>query len=174
MKSGRCYLLNLTRATLFLSVCLIGGCSSTHATPQKPYEVGSVVHALITNGFGSVNVSQNRTKGVMTLTGSVQSQERKSYAEQIARVNASDYVIANEIKVTPPPSTVAQLTEGKFKAVLDAHKNLDRQNINYKAENETLVLSGSVHTARQRAEAVKLAKDVPNVDRVVDDITVKR
>ena len=127
----------------------------------------------MTNGFGAVNVSQDRSKGVMTLTGRVQSQERKTYAAQIACVNASDYVIADEVTVTPPPPpTVAQLTEDKYKAVLRAHQVLHLQDIHYEAKNGTLTLSGTVHTARQRAEAVKLAKEAPNVQRVVDQITV--
>jgi len=107
MKSENLYMPRLTAATLFLGVCLICGCSGTHATPQHPDEVDSVVRALTTNGFGDVSVSQDRTKGVMTLTWNVQSQERKAYAEQIAQVNASDYVIANDINVPPPPPTVA-------------------------------------------------------------------
>jgi hyperosmotically inducible periplasmic protein len=160
-------------ATLFLGLYLICGCNSSHATQQHPDEVDSVVRALTTNGFGALNVSQDRTKGVMTLTGPVQSQERKTYAEQIARVNASDYVIANEITVTPPPPTEDQLTEDKYKAVLQAHQALDLHDIHYEAKNGTLILSGSVHTALQRAEAVKLAKEVPNVERVVDQIKVK-
>lgn len=173
MKS-RMFTAILTGVILFLGVCLIEGCRTTHAAPQKPDEVDSVVHALVTNGFGNVNVSQDRTKGTITLTGSVQSQERKSYAEQIAHVNASDYVIANEINVTPPSPTVAELTEDKFKAALEAHKDLDLQDIKYETKGDTLFLSGSVHTVHQRAEAVKLAKAVPNVERVVDEIKVKR
>lgn len=109
----------------------------------------------------------------MTLMGSVQSQERKTYAAQIARVNASDYVIANEITVTPPPPTVAQLTADEYKAMLQAHQSLDRQDINYEAKDGTLILSGSVHTGHQRAEAVTLAKGVPHVERVVDEIKVR-
>ncbi len=174
MKSENLYMPSLTGVTLFLGVCLFWGCSGTHATPQHPDEVDSVVGALTTNGFGYVNVSQDRTKGVMTLTGTVQSQERKTYAEQIAHVNASDYVIANDINVTPPPPTVAELIEDKYKAMLETHKDLDLQGINYEARNGTLILSGSVHTAHERAEAVKLAKEVPNVERVVDEIKVKR
>lgn len=174
MKSINFYIAGLLGATVFLGASLIGGCNSTKTTPQHPDEVDSVVRALTTNGFGTINVSQDRTKGVMALTGSAQSQERKMYAEQIARVNASDYVIADQITVTPPPPTVAQLTEDKFKAVLEDHKNLDLQDISYKAEDGTLVLSGNVHSAHERAETVRLAKSVPNVERVVDQIKVER
>jgi hyperosmotically inducible periplasmic protein len=174
MKSEKLYVSSLTVATLFLGASLIIGCSGSHTTQQHPDEVDSVVRALMTNGFGAVNVSQDRSKGVMTLTGPVQSQERKAYAEQIARVNASDYVIANEISVTPPPPTPAETTEDKYKAVLQAHKDLELQNVNYQAKDGTFILSGSVRTAHERAEAVKLAKGLPTVQRVVDEIKVTR
>ena len=62
----------------------------------------------------------------------------------------------------------------RYKAMLQGHKNLDLQDINCEAKNGTLVLSGNVHSAHERAEAVRLAKSVPNVERVVDQIKVKR
>jgi osmotically-inducible protein OsmY len=173
VKFRKFYIPSLISATWFLGLCLICGCSSAHATQQHPDEVDSVVRALMTNGFGAVNVSQDRSKGVMTLTGPVQSQERKTYAADLARVNASDYVIANELTVTPPPPTASELIVDKYKVMLQARKDLDLQDIDYKAENRILILSGSVHNAHQRAEAVKLAKGVPNVERVIDEIKVR-
>jgi len=174
VKLQKIYVSSLIVAALFLGLGLIWGCSSIHAAPQHPDEVDSLARALATNGFGAVNVSQDRTKGVMTLTGPVESQERKTYAEQIARVNASDYVIANQIIVITPPPTGDQLTEDKYKAVLQAHQDLALQDIHCQAKNGILVLSGSVHSAHERAEALKLAKEVPNVERVVDEIKVTR
>jgi hyperosmotically inducible periplasmic protein len=174
VKSEKLYVSSLTGATLLFGVSLILGCSGTHTTQQHPDEIDSINRALITNGFVNVNVSQDRTKGVITLTGTVQSQERKTYAEQIARVSASDYVIANEIGVTPPPPTVAELIEDKYKAMLQANKNLDLKDLNYQAKDGILILSGTVRTAHERTEAVTLAKGVPKVQRVVDEIKVTR
>jgi osmotically-inducible protein OsmY len=58
--------------------------------------------------------------------------------------------------------------------MLQAQKNLDQQENQYEAKNGTLVLSGNVHSAHERVEAVRLAKSVPNVERVVNQIKVKR
>lgn len=174
MRPMKLYAAGLVGATLFFGECLICGCNGTHAARQRPDEVDAVVRALVVNGFGTVNVSQDRTSGVMTLTGNVQSPDRKAYAEQIAHVTASDYAIVNKIGVTTPPPTASQVIEDKYKAMLQARKDLDLQDIDYKAENGVLVLSGTVHSARERAEAVKLAKSVPNVERVVDQIKVRR
>jgi len=56
---------------------------------------------------------------------------------------------------------------------LKAHKQLDEQSIDYSAKNGTLVLKGSVKTSAQKEEADKLAKEVPNVQQVVNEIEVK-
>lgn len=171
MKSVQFYVGSLTSATLLLGLSLILGCSRTNQPQEHPDEVDSVSRALIVNGLYNVTVSQDRTWGVMTLTGNVLSQDKKAFAEQIAQVNASDYTIANEIGVTPPPPP-SQLIADKYKAVLQAHKNLDFEDVNYEMKDGALVLSGNVHSAHERTEAVKLAKSVPNVERVVDEIKI--
>ena len=164
----------LTGFTLFLGVCLIWGCSGTHVTHWKPDEADSLFQALVTNGFDTVSVTEDRAQGVITLTGTVESPERKAYAAQIAEENASDYVIANELIVMTPSPTADQLAQDKLKPVLHAPGNLGMQNISYQAKDGTLILSGFVQTTSERAEAVKLAKGVPNVERVVDEIKVRR
>ena len=47
------------------------------------------------------------------------------------------------------------------------------QAADYLAKNGTLVLKGSVKTAAQKKEAEHLAKKVPNVQQVVNEIKVK-
>ncbi len=173
VKSTHFYIAGLLGATVFFVAGSIGGCNGTNATPQHPDEVDSVVHALIVNGLYKVSVSLDRTKGVMTLTGNVQSQDQKTYAAQIAHEDASHYTIANEIGVIPPSCGVPA-NRGQVQAMLQAHKNLDQQDIDYEAKNGTLVLSGNVQSAHERVEAVRLAKSVPNVERVVNQIKVKR
>jgi osmotically-inducible protein OsmY len=79
--------------------------------------------------------------------------------------------------VTPPagqvkPASDSQIKD-KYQAMLRAHKDLDRQNIDYKVDHGTIVLSGRVDSAPERMEAVKLAKSVPNVQHVVDEIKVQ-
>ena len=53
------------------------------------------------------------------------------------------------------------------------HKNLDDQSISCDAKNGTLVLTGSVKTKAQRQEVAQLAKAIPNVQEVVNEIEVK-
>ncbi|MGB6689464.1 MAG: BON domain-containing protein [Terracidiphilus sp.] len=164
------------------SAALAGMLAVAGCNRQFPDEKTSVTNAMSTNNLSSVTVSQDRQKGVMTLTGNVAFDHQKTQAENLAKQAAPDYTIANEIGVQPPgdqsqaqavSSSLDSAIEDNFKATLKAHKNLDNQSISYKAKNGTLLLKGSVKTERQKAEAAKLAKKVPNVQQVVNEIEVK-
>jgi hyperosmotically inducible protein len=134
------------------------------------------------NDLGVVKVSQDRDKGVLTLTGDVETADQKAQAENIASQAAPGYVIANELGVRPGgaesqakavASNLDDAIEKNYKAALKAHQNLDDQGISYDAKNGTLVLKGSVKTGAQKSEAQKLAKAIPNVKEVVNEIDVK-
>lgn len=166
-------------ATLVLGACAIAGC---HNQPAHGDEKSTVVSSLNTNNLGNVSVSQDRDKGVMTLTGDVNSDDQKAQAESIAKQAAPDYAIANEIGVRPlgaegqakaVASNLDSAIEDNFKASIKAHKNLDDQSISASAKNGTLVLKGTVKTVRQKTEAESLAKQVPNVQQVVNELEVK-
>jgi len=157
----------------------ITGCTNK---PAHPDEKAAVTNSLNSNNLSDVSVSQDETKGVITLTGNVNSQDQKTQAETLAKQAAPDYTIADEIGVRPAGaesqagSVASNLDSGiedNFKAALKAHKNLDDQSIDYSAKNGTLVLKGSVKTVRQKKEAGEIAQKVPNVQQVVNEIEVK-
>ncbi|HEV2469982.1 MAG TPA: BON domain-containing protein [Candidatus Sulfotelmatobacter sp.] len=163
-----------------LTLCgafVLVGCNQS----QHPDEKDAVNNALTANNLGAVNVSQDRDKGVMTLKGDLESEAKKDQAQSVAKQAAPDYTIANEIGVRPPDNGEAKAVdssldsgiEDNYKAALKAHQTLDRQSISYKAKNGTLVLSGSVKTRAEKNEAGKLAKSIPNVKEVVNEIEVK-
>ncbi len=177
MKPFKFSLASSVCTTSILGVCLLCGCNGTSAVRQHPDEIDSVNNALAFNGLSNVKVWQNRLKGVMTLTGAVASPGEKAQAGNIASVNASGYTIANDVVVTPPagkvkPASDSQIKD-KYQAMLQAHKDLERQKIDYKVNHGTIVLSGSVRSTPERVEAVKLAKSVPNVQHVVDELKVR-
>ncbi len=118
----------------------------------------------------------------MTLAGNVGSDDQKTQAENLAKQAAPDYTIADEIGVRPlgaesqakaVASNLDSAIEDNFKAFLKGNRNLDDQSIHASAKNGTLVLKGTVKTAKQRKEAEALAKKVPNVQQVVNEIEVK-
>lgn len=158
---------------------VLAGCNRNAEHPDVKYAVDT---AMTRAGLGVVKVSQDRDKGVLTLTGDVPSPDQKAQAEQIAKQTAPDYAVSNEIGIRPiGDGSQAKAVDNKlddgiednYKAAVKAHKNLDDQSISCKAKNGTLVLSGSVKTAAQKAEAMKLAKSIPNVKEVVNEIEVK-
>jgi len=167
----------LLAPTLFLGGALVlGGCSKSY-----PDEKPAVDQALTGSDFGTVGVSQDRKKGVMTLRGNVGLPGDKTRAEKIAQRAAPDYTIANEIGVRPEgmpnaagmDSKLDSAIEDQFKAKIKSHRNLDDQSISGSAKNGTLVIKGSVKTPQQKAEAESLAKQLPNVQQVVNELTVK-
>lgn len=170
----------LESAALLLSACAIAGC---HNQPIHADEKSAVTTALsTTKDLNDVSVSQDRDKGIMTLTGNVPSDMEKTQAGNLAKQAAPDYNIANEIGIRPPgaeaqaKSVASDLDSGiedNFKASIKAHKNLDDQSIQGSAKNGTLVLKGSVKTSQQKKEAESLAKQVPNVQQVVNELEVK-
>ncbi len=169
-------------ATLAVSFVLIFTLAACNRATQHPDDKDAVNTAMTRNNLGVVTVSQDREKGVITLTGDVESADQKAQAETVAAQAAPGYTISNEIGVRPVgaegqaksvDSNLDSAIEDNFKAQLKAHKNLDDQSINYDAKNGTLVLKGSVKTMAQKNEAQKLAKAVPNVKEVVNEIEVK-
>ena len=173
------------RASLTLLSAALGGMlllAGCNRNAEHPDVKDTVDSAMTQHGLGVVKVSQDRDKGVLTLTCDVESSDQKSQAEQVAKQAAPDYVVANELGIRPIgaesqfkgiDSSLDNGIEDNFKAALKSNRNLDDQSISYKAKNGTLVLSGSVKTAAQKSEAMKLAKAVPNVKEVVNEIAVK-
>lgn len=164
-------------SAILAGVMVVAGCNK----PSHPDEKSAVNDALKNNNLSAVNVSQDRDKGVMTLKGNLDSQDLKNQAENIAKQAAPDYTISDEIGVRPPganeagsvASNLDSAIEDNYKAAIKAHANLNDQSIRASAKNGTLVLKGSVKTARQKKEAEDLAKKVPNVQQVVNEIEIK-
>ncbi|HZR57858.1 MAG TPA: BON domain-containing protein [Terriglobales bacterium] len=178
-QNGRWSGAGMVFALTVLALSTLIGCENHK---QLPDEKDAVDKAMTSANLGVVSVSQDRDKGVMTLTGDVESADKKQEAESVAKQAAPDYTISNQVGVRPVgaesqaksvDSSLDSGIEDNYKAAIKAHKNLDAQSVSYSAKNGTLVLKGSVKTAAQKAEASKLAKAVPNVKEVVNEIEVR-
>jgi hyperosmotically inducible protein len=163
-------------ATVAITMGTAGCNKSVH-----PDEKAAVQESLKNGNLSSVDVSQDREKGVMILSGNLDSDDLKTQAANIARQAAPDYTIADEIGVRPPGASAAasvasnldSAIEDNFKAAVKAHENLNDQSISGSAKNGTLLLKGTVKTTKQKREAEDLAKKVPNVQQVVNELEVK-
>lgn len=151
-------------------------CNETKA----PDVTENVRHALEGAGLSDVHVSQDRDKNVVTLTGSVPSDDDKGRAESIAKSQAGSAVVADEIGVRPKDD---EGSSRKVDSDLDSgiEKNLDamlvehkmNHAVRYDVKNEVVTLKGSVHSQAQRSNVENLAQQVPNVKQVVNELEVK-
>jgi hyperosmotically inducible protein len=164
---------------LLLTLAFAMACSQQKAnTPDaKP----AVEDALKAAGYTNVSVSQDRDKGVITLTGDVQSDNDKAKAEQVAQTAASGMVISNELGVRPAGDESAAKSvdkhtddaiEDQMKAAIAAHK-WENQHIRIDAKNGVLTLKGDVDTNHQRDQVNNVAKKIPGVQQVVNELQVK-
>src|SRR5689334_6263486 len=85
---------------VMLSIGGLLGCSS--APTKSPDVSDSIRKSLDQAGLKAVSVSQDRDKGVVTLTGNVPSESNKSQAESIATSLAAGQVVSNQVAVVPP------------------------------------------------------------------------
>lgn len=176
----------LRSAWLFCSIAVLGvclaysGCGINH----HPDDRLAVYNTLDQHDLRSITVSQDRDAGTITLSGIVGADDRKRSAELLARQAAPGYTIVNRIQVEnagvedeeQTAQKNAQLDsaiEDHFKAVLAAHQPLKSENIQYSAYNGTLTLKGSVRNAGERRQAEDLARKIPQVQNVVNQIQIK-
>ena len=171
--------LKLTAAIVALAVIgSLSACSDTHT--KSPDVTASVRQSLDQAGLRDVSVSQDREKGVVTLTGNVKSDAEKSQAEMIASSNAPTQVVSNQIAVRPPgeESTAKKVESDTDKAI---EKNVDAEllklklqhDVKYDVNKRVVTLKGSVNSPAKRTTVEKVTKNVPNVQQVVNEIEVK-
>lgn len=160
-----------------LAVGTLLGCSTT---PQKSPDVANQIrNSLDQAGLKDVSVSQDRDKGVITLTGTTSNEGDKGQAESIAKSIASSEVIANQIAVRPPADDTAKDVQSDTDKGIE--KNLDaallkhklNKDVKYDVKNGVVTLKGEVNSKSERTGAEKLATHVPNVKQVVNELEVK-
>lgn len=161
-----------------IAVGTMVGCAA--AIQKSPDVSASLRSALDSAGLKSVSVSQDRDKGIVTLGGQVASDGDKAQAESLAKSLAGTQVVANEIAVVPVGGEAdakvvnADLDKG-IEMNLDAAlvQNKMHDNVKYAVKSGVVTLSGDVNSPQQRDDAEKVAKAVPNVQQVVNDLQVK-
>ena len=94
---------------ILLAVVSLVGCSRT--STKSPDVSDSIRKSLDQSGLHAVSVTQDRDKGVVTLSGNVAADADKNQAGSIAESIATGQVVANQIAVVPPGA------EGAAKAI---------------------------------------------------------
>lgn len=165
-------------AFAFTLAALVAGCSS--GPRPAPDVADSVRAALKSRGLNDVSVSQDRDKGVVTLSGTVRSDDDKMAAASAAQSAAASQVVANEVVVTPPG------LEHRAEAIHDALDDGIESNmkallirlgsppdVTCQVKAGVVTLTGSVQSQARRSEVEKAAAGVANVKQVVNELQVK-
>src|SRR6202165_2034717 len=90
------------KLTLLVFPLLVAGTLSGCSSNKSPDVTDNIRKSLDQAGFKDVSVSEDRDKGVVTLTGNVPTETDKQQAESIAKSNAPNLVVADQIAVRPP------------------------------------------------------------------------
>jgi len=166
-------------AVALFGLLALAGCQSEHPDVKQ-----AVYNALGQHELASVEVFQDRRKGEITLRGIVSSNDQKGQADTLAQQAAPGYTIKDQLQVqsagieglekaAQKNAALDSAIEDNFKASLRSSKRLGKDNIQYSADHGTLYLKGSVKSGREKKEAEDLAKRVPQVQHVVNDLAVK-
>jgi hyperosmotically inducible periplasmic protein len=155
---------------------MLSGCSRN----QAPDVTDNIRKSLDQAGFKDVSVSEDREKGVVTLTGNVPTDSDKQQAESIAKSNAPNLVVADQVSVRPPGhESEAKAVDSDLDKAIE--KNLDatlikhrlKKDVKYDVKNGVVTLKGDVPSQAKREQVEKLAASIPNVKQVVNEIEVK-
>ncbi len=170
--------LSKTVGASFLAL-ILAATFACNTKDKAPDVTSNVRQGLSQAGLNDVSVSEDRDKGVVTLTGKTASDDQKGQAESIAKQAAGSLVVANEIEVRAQGDDTARTVDSDLDKGID--KNLDamlvenklNHDVKYDVKNGVVTLKGDVPSESRRSSAEKLAKDVPNVKQVVNELEVK-
>jgi hyperosmotically inducible protein len=166
---------------VILALFTIGGLSGCSGTATKSPDIADNIRkSLDQAGFKDVTVSQDRDKGIVTLSGPVASDNDKLQAESLAKSLAGAQVVANQIVVLPTgmeknAKTVNSDLDQGIEKNLDAAliQNKMHDDVKYKVKSGVVTLTGEVSSQNERDQADQVATKVPNVKQVVNDLQVK-
>ena len=171
----------LIMLVVILALFTIGGLSGCSGTATKSPDIADNIRkSLDQAGFKDVTVSQDRDKGIVTLSGPVARDNDKLQAESLAKSLAGAQVVANQIVVLPTgmeknAKTVSSDLDQGIGKNLDAAliQNNMHDDVKYKVKSGVVTLTGEVNSQNKRDQADQVATKVPNVKQVVNDLQVK-
>jgi hyperosmotically inducible periplasmic protein len=137
------------------------------------------VRLMAEPGLSPVGVNVDTHSGVVTLFGSVATEDLKARAAAEARQVAGVKGIENELQVVP--EVAAKRVEAKDDQVLEAVRQrlgaapaLEDADIDVAVKNGVVRLTGTVATQRDRLTALTVARSTDGVGSVIDGLELKR
>ena len=138
----------------------------------------SIKAGLLDNkATSSVRINVESYKGVVQLSGFVESQAEKDTAGKVASGVSGVKRVINSIGLAPRTSVGRKLDDslitGKVKAALMDTRDVASRQINVETKNGVTQLAGFVTSARMRDKAGSVAAEVSGVTRVDNVLQVK-
>jgi hyperosmotically inducible protein len=137
------------------------------------------VRLMAEPGLSPLGVNVDTRGGVVTLFGSVPTQDLKARATTQAKAVAGVKGVENELQIVP--DAMAKNVEAKDEQVLDAVKkqlgardSLEDSNIDVAVKNGVVRLTGTVASQGDRLTALTVARSTPGVGSVIDGLELKR
>jgi len=146
----------------------------------SPDMKSDVEKALTQAGVTEISVAQDRDKGVITLSGNVETIEQKENADYATKSVSGHDVVSNQIGVRPAgfekeakevDSNLDIAIGANFAASLAA-RQID-SDVQYNVNNGVLTLHGDVNSQNKRHDLEKMAAGIANVQQVVNELQVK-
>ncbi|HSC06320.1 MAG TPA: BON domain-containing protein [Steroidobacteraceae bacterium] len=177
-------------ATVLGATLALGGCASTDTqrgtgeTIDDAAVTAKVKAALVDNDIveaGEVNVTTYR--GVVQLSGFVDSNDEKTQATQAAKSVSGVKDVRNDLKVQGEGTQVADRSAGavvddsaltaKVKTALIGDETTKGTQINVETRDGVVQLAGFVNTDAERERATEVARGVSGVKDVRNDLQIK-
>ena len=155
----------LIMLVVILALFTIGGLSGCSRTATKSPDIADNIRkSLDQAGFKDVTISQDRDKGIVTLSGKVTLENDKSQAESLAKSLAGAQVVANQIAVIPvglekDAKTMNTDLDQGIEKNLDAAliQNNMHDDVKYKVKSGVVTLTGEVNSQNKRDQADQVA-----------------
>jgi hyperosmotically inducible periplasmic protein len=172
---------SLQKVGWIMTLAILASIAACSNTPTKAPDVtDNIRKSLDQANLKDVSVSQDRDKGVVTLTGTTATEADKAQAESIAKAAAGSQVVSNEIAVRPSgDESVAKKVDSDHDKAIEKNlhallvQNRLDHDVRYEVKNGVVTLKGTVNSQTRRSMVEKLATGVPEVHQVVNELQVK-
>src|SRR5436190_296263 len=118
-----------------------------------------------------LNINVDTRDNVVTLTGTVHSTAEKAEAERLARNTTGVKSVISKLTVDPK-KTPANDTTAAVKTKLLGDTKVSGMKIDVDTKDNVVTLTGTVNSAAEKTEALRLAKNTTGVKRVIDKLTI--
>lgn len=124
-----------------------------------------------------LDVNVDTRQGVVTLFGAVGSAKAKADAESAARATAGVREVRNDLQVVPDAKAALveeqdEVVDERIAAALEKDERLDEAAIDVEVTNGVARLTGTVDSQAERLTAAVVARGVPGVRAVQNDLRV--